>query len=98
MSARMAKVTKKLTPGYLEDVAKMDALGIKAAMVVAEKELQEVEETQENDTKLKGAKELLRDLSGPYREQKAVSKAKLTYLVHTLKERELLGGTAPTSG
>lgn len=91
MSSRIAKMTKKLSPSFLEDVVKMDAAAIKAAMVAAEKELQTIEETQEHDDKLNGAKELLRDLSAPYREQKAVSKAKIGYLVHMLKERELLG-------
>jgi hypothetical protein len=91
MSSRIAKMVKKLSPGFLEDVAKMDAAAIKAAMVTVEKELQTIEETQEHDDKLNGAKELLRDLSAPYREQKAVAKAKIGYLVHMLKERELLG-------
>ncbi len=91
MSSRIAKMTKKLSPGFLEDVVKMDAAAIKAAMVAAEKELQAIEETQEHDEKLNGAKDLLRDLSAPYREQKSISKAKIGYLVHMLKERELLG-------
>lgn len=98
MSSRVAKMVKKLSPGFLEDVAKMDAASVQAAMVAAEKELQLIEETQENDDKLKGAKELLRDLAAPYREQRALSKAKLGYLVHILKERELLGGAADSSG
>lgn len=97
MSSRIAKMTKKLSPGFLEDVVKMDAAALQAAMVVAEKELQSVEEAQEHDDKLNGAKELMRDLSAPYREQKAVSKAKIGYLVHMLRERELLGGEDPAA-
>jgi hypothetical protein len=97
MSTRQAKMRKKLPPTFLDDLTKMDRAAIGAAIVSAEKEMSTLDETEDADEKLKAAKELLRDYSGPYREERSRIKAKLSYLALTLKERELMDGVGPVA-
>jgi hypothetical protein len=86
------KIIKKLPVGFLEDSAGMDETRLKAAIIEADSSIRDTERERDNDDKLKGAKELVKDISGPYRDAIGAQRAKVSYCLHRLEERG-----APTS-
>lgn len=84
---KIEKLIKKLPTGYAEDVAGYDEADITSAIVECETNIRTTENERENDTKLSGAKEIVKDLSGPYRDAVSAQRAKIAYLLHTLEER-----------
>ena len=85
------KIIAKLPTGWAEDVAGFDAGQLKAAILQSEVNIRTVETERDADERLSGAKELLKDLSGPYRDAVGAQRAKIAYALHVLEERgELL--------
>lgn len=78
------KVLKEL-PEFKEtaDAASTDEL--KKIIVTCEGNIYTVEKEQEADIKLTSAKELAKDLSGPYRDAKKVQMAKIQYALFLLE-------------
>lgn len=86
------KIIKKLPVGFVEDATGMDEERLKAAIIEADSSIRDTERERDNDDKLKGAKELVKDISGPYRDAIGAQRAKVSYCLHLLEERG-----APTS-
>ena len=81
------KILKKLPSGFADDVAGYDEAQVKAAVLQSEANIRRVEQEREADEKLAGAKEILKDLNGPYRDAISAQRAKISYLLHVLEER-----------
>ena len=77
---KIEKLIKKLPTGYADDVAGYDD-------VECENNIRTTENEREADSKLAGAKEIVKDLSGPYRDAVSAQRAKIAYLLHMLEER-----------
>lgn len=87
------KIMKKLPSGFADDVAGYDDSQIKAEVLKSETNIRRVEQEREADEKLAGAKEILKDLNGPYRDAISAQRAKISYLLHVLEERGKLPDT-----
>jgi len=85
------KIIAKLPPGYAEDMAGMNDAQIRAEIIKAETAIRYTEQEMAADEKLRGARELAKDLSAPYREANNAQKAKIRYSLHVLEERGTLG-------
>jgi hypothetical protein len=83
---KWAKVLKDL-PEFKEmaDAASTDDL--KKIIVMCEGNIYTVEKEKEADTKLNGAKEIVKELSEPYRDAKKVQFAKIQYALFLLEEK-----------
>lgn len=81
------KLIKKLPTGFADDVAGFNEQQLKDAVLQSEANIRRVEQERDADEKLAGAKELLKDLNGPYRDAIGAQRAKIAYLMHTLEER-----------
>lgn len=81
---KWAKVIKDL-PEFKDtaDAASTDEL--KKIIVTCEGNLYTIEKEQEDDHKLTAAKEMVKDLSGPYRDAKKVQQAKIQYALFLLE-------------
>lgn len=81
------RLIAKLPAGYVEDVAGMDGDAMRAAIVQSNVNIQRVEQERAGDEKLSGAKEVVKDLSAPYRDAISAQRAKIAYLLWQLRER-----------
>ena len=81
------KLLKKLPTGFADDVAGFNEQQLKDAVLQSEANIRRVEQERDADEKLAGAKELLKDLNGPYRDAIGAQRAKIAYLMYTLEER-----------
>lgn len=88
------KIMKKLPPGFADDAAGYDEEQLKNAVLQSEANIRRVEQERDADEKLAGAKEILKDLIGPYRDAIGAQRAKIAYLMHMLEER----GRLPEEG
>jgi len=81
---KWAKVIKDL-PEFKDtaDAASTDEL--KKIIVTCEGNLYTIDKEQEGDVKLTAAKEMVKDLSGPYRDAKKVQQAKIQYALFLLE-------------
>jgi hypothetical protein len=85
------KIIAKLPTGYAEDCAGMSGDQLRAEIIKAETSLKWVRQEEKADEKLQGAKELVKDLGGAYRETKSAQAAKIACSLHVLEERGELG-------
>ncbi len=81
------KLLAKLPPGYAEDIAGYDKARLQAEVLQSEANIRQVENEKEQDEKLNGAKSLVKDLAGPYRDAVSAQRAKIKYVLHILDER-----------
>lgn len=86
------KILKKLPAGFADEIASYNKQRLKDAVLQSETNIRAVEQEREQDEKLKGAKEIVKDLNGPYREAIGAQRAKIAYLLHVLEERGELPG------
>lgn len=86
------KIIKKLPTGFVDDVAGYSPAQLKEVVIQSETNIRETENTRDNDEKLQGAKELVKDFSGPYKEAIAAQRAKIKYVLHLLDEKGALPG------
>lgn len=89
------KVIKKLPPGYVDDVQALTVDEIKSRIIQVEKDLERIDTEREDDDKLQGAKELAKELAAPYRDATNAAKAKIKYLLHTMREKEIVAASVP---
>lgn len=85
------KVISALPTGFAEDCAGFNTEQLKDELVKAETSLRRTKQEEKADEKLTGAKELVKDLGGAYREAKKAQRAKIDYTLHVLEERGVLG-------
>lgn len=81
------KLMKKLPPGFADDVASLGEPGLKDVVLQAETNIRRVEQEREADERLSGAKEIVKDLNGPYRDAINAQRAKIAYVLYVLEER-----------
>jgi len=82
-----AKLLKKLSPEFVDAVNGLSDEEIKARILTCEGNLYEIASAKENDEKLNGAKEIVKDLGKPYSESKASENAKIQFCIFTLESR-----------
>jgi hypothetical protein len=79
------KLLKKLPTGVAEDFEKLNELELKSQIITAEKNIYTINQEQENDQKLNGAKEIAKELSAPYKDAKSAQSAKIQYALYLLE-------------
>lgn len=84
---RLAKVIKKLPTGYLDEAGAMSVEELKQEILKAVQNLRETMDEEEADEKLQGAKELVKDLGGGYKDARDAQNAKINYVLHVLGEK-----------
>lgn len=89
------KLIAKLPSGFVEDVAGMSSEAMEDAIVASEANIRRVEAEREGDEKLRGARELVKNLSGPYADAVKAQRAKIAYLLWQLEERGELIDESP---
>lgn len=87
----LEKLLKKLPTGFKDEADGMTESVLRAQIIQAEANIKAVENERDEDEKLTGAKELVKDLSGPYRDAISAQRAKIAYLLHRLEEEGVLG-------
>ena len=87
------KIMAKLPSGFAEDVEGYSKQKLKDALLQSQVNIRNIEQEREEDEKLRGAKEILKDLSAPYKDAIGAQKAKIAYILHILDER----GEAPAA-
>ncbi len=82
-----SKWASKLPDGFMESAEGMDTDELKQQLVKCEQNIQEAEKDMEADDKLNGAKELVKDLAGAYRDMMNANKAKIKAILLVLEGR-----------
>lgn len=77
--------------GFVDDASGMNGDRLRAEIIRAETALREVEQLTKADTKLQGAKEIVKDIVGSYNDARRAQRAKIAYVLHVLEERGELG-------
>ncbi len=85
------KIIAKLPTGYAEDCAGYSGDQLRAAIITAEANLKATRQEMKADEKLTGAKDIVKDLGGAYRDAINAQRAKIDYSLHVLEERGELG-------
>lgn len=81
------KYLKALPAGYKDEADAMDEVALKKVIVDSEGNLYTIEKEKEADTKLTAAKELVKDLSGAYRDAAKTQNAKIKYALFVLESK-----------
>lgn len=81
------KYLRRLSPEFVDAINGLSDEEIKSRILVCEGNLYEIASAKENDEKLNGAKEIVKDLSAPYSESKASENAKIQFCIFTLESR-----------
>lgn len=89
---KIENVIKKLPSGYVDEANSLSDTQLKAQIIQCEANVRDIKAAQDADVKLQGAKELVKDLSGPYKEAVGAQRAKIDYILHLLEERGTLPG------
>jgi hypothetical protein len=84
---KIAKILKKLPTGFADDVESYSEQQLKDAILQSETNINRVENEREQDERLKGAKETLKDLNSPYRDAISAQRAKIAYLLYMLENQ-----------
>lgn len=78
---------KKLPTGFVEGVESMDTEEIKSKIYETQAHIYEIDKAKDEDEKLNGAKEIVKDLSAPYKDAAATENAKIKYCFFVLEGR-----------
>jgi len=81
------KYLRRLSPEFIDAINGMSDQEVKNRILTCEGNLYEIAAAKENDEKLNGAKEIVKDLSKPYAESKASENAKIQFCIFTLESR-----------
>lgn len=81
------KWLKKLPDGFVDTANGMKDDELKKAIFDSEGNIYTIDKEKETDVKLNAAKEIAKDLSGPYRDAKACQTAKIKYALFLLEGR-----------
>lgn len=83
----LKKIIAKLPTGFAEEADKMSDTKLKDLMLQCETNIESIEKSQDEDDRLKGARELVKEMSAPYRDAKSAQRYKIKYVLHLLGER-----------
>jgi len=89
---KIEKLLKKLPTGWAEEANGMTPSGLKAAILQSEVNIKATTIAKEADEKLQGAKEIVKDLNGPYADAVKAQRAKIAYALYLLEEKGLAPG------
>ena len=78
------KWLKKLPTGFSEEADAMSEDDLKKNIISCENNIFTIEKEKNNDVKLSAAKEISKELSGPYRDAKSCQDAKIRYCLFLL--------------
>lgn len=81
------KLLNKLAGEFMDTANGKTTDELRKEILSAEEAISEVERAKAGDHKLNGAKDLVKELSAPYRESLAVAQAKIRYAVHLIEGR-----------
>lgn len=82
-----SKYEKKLPTGFKEDADSFDVDKLKQTIIESEGNIVTVDREMQQDEKLQGAKELVKDLASAYRDAKSAQTAKIKYCIHLLESK-----------
>ena len=78
------KLLKKLPTGFSEDADSMSEDELKKTIINCENNIFTIEKEKAADVKLSAAKDISKELSGPYRDAKNCQDAKIRYCLYLL--------------
>ncbi len=81
------KWSKKLPAGFQDEAGALDEAGLKKIIVECEGNLYTIDKEKEADVKLAGAKEIVKDIAGGYREASGAQSAKIKFCLFLLDGR-----------
>lgn len=81
------KFLKKLPTGFADEANSLDVNDLKKVIYQSEANIYTIEKEKDNDHKLNGAKDLIKELSAPYREAKSAQTAKIKYCLWLLENK-----------
>ncbi len=81
------KWAKKLPTGFQDEAASLDDAGLKKVIVESAGNIHTIDKEKEADVKLTAAKELMKELSGAYRDATGAQNAKIKYALFLLEGR-----------
>lgn len=84
---KVKKILAKLPSGYEADVASLGEEALKVEIIKAEERISDIKQSEEEDQKLAGARELAKELAAPYADAVAAQRAKIDYVLHVLSSR-----------
>ncbi len=82
-----SKYEKKLPTGFKEDADSFDVEKLKQTILESEGNIVTIDREMQNDEKLQGVKDLLKDLSSGYRDAKHAQTAKIKYCLYLLENK-----------
>ena len=96
----IGKIIAALPPGFKDEADAMDEATLRDTVVRADARAAEIAREEKADTKPQGAKDLVKDLSGGYRDARKAQAVKTAYCLHRLAEMgsPLVGDLADESG
>lgn len=86
----LKKVMSKLPETYADTVESMSKDDLKEEVIKCQSVIVSTEKDKEEDTKLTGAKEIVKDLSSGYGGVIGTQKAKIKYIFHVMEARGYL--------
>jgi len=84
---KYTKILNKLASEFIDSANGKTTDELRKEILKAEEALSEIEKAKASDHKLNGAKDLVKELSGPYRESANVANAKIKYAIHMIEGR-----------
>jgi hypothetical protein len=81
------RLAKRLPTGFQDEAMAMDEAGLKKVIIEAEGNLYTIDKEKEADVNLTAAKEVMKDLSGAYREAAGAQTAKIKFALFLLEGR-----------
>lgn len=81
------KWEKKLPTGFKDDAESLDTDGLKQVIISSEGNISTIEKEMAADEKLKAAKDLVKDLSGAYKDGISAQMAKIKYCLYLMETR-----------
>jgi hypothetical protein len=84
---KITKIREKLPAGFADDADSFSTEKLKEEIVQANANIREQENDRDNDEKLSGAKELVKDYGAGYRDAIKAQNLKIKYMIHLLDQR-----------
>ena len=81
------RLLKKLPTGFADDANGFSVDQLKKTIYQSEANIYTIEKEKEGDHKLNGAKDLIKELSAPYRDAKSAQTAKIKYCLWLLENK-----------
>lgn len=81
------KWARFLPTGFEDNVNSMDDVEMESNIITCEKSINSTEKEMENDSKLNGARDLVKDFSQGYRDVINTQRAKIKFIIYTMESR-----------